>query len=158
MCGVPGTSDSGVLGCFSDSCAVSSGCVMFLVPVTAVSHGHVCGVPDTSDSDVLGSVCAVFLVLVAMVKLLSLDQLPGWSGDGCIPLSPCPLQASHLGCVSCRAVGTQGIRYWCCSAISPTLQSHVLLQTHQAALPGEPGKGLPVLRLESSELGRVEDV
>lgn len=41
----------------------------------------VCGVPGTCDSGVLGScVCAVFLVLVAMVKLLSLDPLPGWSG------------------------------------------------------------------------------
>lgn len=88
MCGVAGTCDSSVLG-------------------------HMCGVPGTGDSGVLGCVCAVFLVLVEMVKLLSLEQLPGWSGDGRIPLwylSPCPLQASHLGCVSCRAVGTQGIR------------------------------------------------
>lgn len=47
-------------------------------------------------------VCAVFQVLVVMVKLLSLDPLPGWSGDGSIPLwylSPvsrlCTLALSH---------------------------------------------------------------
>lgn len=113
-------------------------CVVFLIPVTAVSQGHVRGVPGTSDSGVLGCVCAVFLVLVAMVKLLSLDPLPGWSGDGSISLwylNPCPLQASHLACVSCRAAVTPGIRYVLSFCCIPTLQSRVL-QTHEAALRG----------------------
>lgn len=84
----------------------------------------------------------------------------GWFSPSGGYLSPCPLQASHLESVLYRAVGMQGVgdKIQCDSAVSPTLQSHILLWAHEAAPQGESGEGLPVLWLGSGELGKVEYV
>lgn len=51
-----------------------------------------------------------------------------------------------------------GDKIQCDFAVSPTLQSHVLLWAHEAAPQGESGEGLPDFWLGSGELVKVEYV
>lgn len=95
------------------------------------------------------------------MKLLSLDPLAGWSGDGSVLSGSLVLGLSGLCALRVSCTELWGCRVWKIrygSAVFPTLQSHVLLRACEAVLPGEPGEGLLDLRLGSGELGKAEYV